>query len=80
MAILDSEYAKCAESRAELEANHPGKWVVICGDTFLEVYDSFQVAADQAAQKFGRGPCFIEEIGRDYEPRLPSSVMYGTKV
>ena len=80
MAILQREYAVYEENRAELEARHLGKWVVICGDTFLEVYDTFQIAADQAAQKFGRGPYLIEEIGRDYEPRLPSSVMYGTKV
>ncbi len=80
MEILVREYAVYEDKRAELEAEFMGKWVVICGDDFLEVYETFQVAADQAAQKFGRGPYLIEEIGRDHAARLPTSVMYGTRV
>ena len=80
MEILDREYAIYEQKRAELEAEHAGKWVVIYGDDFLEVYETFQVAADRAAQMFGRGPYLIEEIGRNETPRLPTSVMYDNVV
>jgi hypothetical protein len=43
--------------RADLEAKHIGKWVLFHGRELIAIYDSFELAAEDAVSKFGRGPC-----------------------
>ena len=60
---LDVEIAAYNRMRAQLEADHKGEWAVIHGEEFVGTYPDFQVAADTAVRRFGRGPYLIREIG-----------------
>jgi hypothetical protein len=75
MAQLDTEIAAYDAKRQELEASHMGKWVVIHDRELIGIYDSFETAAENAVQKFGRGPYLIRQVGAP-PVTLPASVMY----
>ena len=63
MGKLDVEIATYEGMQEQLEANHKGEWVVIHGEELIGTYPDFQVAADAAVRRFGRGPYLIREIG-----------------
>ena len=63
MGKLDVEIATYEGMQEHLEANHKGEWAVIHGEEFVGTYPDFQVAADAAVRRFGRGPYLIREIG-----------------
>lgn len=71
---LSAEIEIFEQRRGELEAEHNLEWIVICGD-YLEIFDDFQVAAQTAVSKFGRGPYLIKQIGEPIAP-LPASILY----
>ena len=73
---LTKEIDFFCRSKEELERNHFGKWVLVHEESLIGVYDSFEDAAVDASQRFGRGPYLIREIGILPE-RLPSAAMYG---
>jgi hypothetical protein len=75
MAVLDTEIAKYEAERQNLEASHLGKWVVIHERDLVGIYDSFELAAESAIGKFGRGPYLIRQVGAP-PVTLPASVMY----
>ena len=75
MAILDVEIAAYDAQRQELEASHMGKWVVVHERELIGVFDSFEIAAEDAVRKFGRGPYLIRQVGAP-AVTLPASVMY----
>ena len=62
--------------QAELEAAHLGKWAVFHDKKCVGIYDTFELAAQDAVKKFGRGPYLIRRIGA-HSVTLPASVMYG---
>lgn len=71
-----SEEMKAYESmRNTLEADHFGKWVVFHDQKMVDLYDSFEAAADDAVSKFGRGPYLIKQIG-EAPITLSASVLY----
>ena len=76
MTSLTEEIAFYDDHRAELEADHFGKWVLVRDRTVQGYFDDFQAAAGVAVQRFGRGPYLIRQIGAPSAP-LPTSVMYG---
>jgi len=49
--------------RVDLEAKSMGKWVLIHGSELIGVFATFEAAAEEAARRFGRGPCLIRQIG-----------------
>lgn len=61
----------------ELETDHFGDWAVVYGKELVGTYSDFEAAADDAVQRFGRGPYLIRQIGVP-PPRLPASVLYRT--
>ena len=63
MEVLEREYAVFNSMKEQLEAEHYMEWVVIHEDEFIGVFKDFQVAADTAVRRFGRGPCLIEQVG-----------------
>lgn len=75
MAELAQEIAAYDAMRADLEAAHLGKWVVVHDQELVEVYDSFEGAAEDAVRRFGRGPYLIRQIGAP-PVTLPASVLY----
>jgi len=73
--MLDFEIAAYEKRRADLEANHMGKWVIFHEHRLIGVYDSFEAAAEEAVRCFGRGPYLIRQVGAP--PMVPPpSVMW----
>jgi hypothetical protein len=60
---LDTEIAAYQKQAAQLEASHRGKWVVFKDKALIAIHDTFEAAAENAAQRFGRGPYLIRQIG-----------------
>ena len=75
MADINAELAAYEGMRSQLELEHLGKWVVVQSGKLIGTYDSFEAAAEDAVQKFGRGPYLIKQIGAP-PVTLPASVMY----
>jgi hypothetical protein len=63
--------------RADLEAKHTGSWVLFYNRELINVFDSFELAAEEAVRKFGRGPYLIRQIGAP-PLTLPASAMYNS--
>lgn len=75
MAELDTELAAYRAQIFDLETHHLGKWVVFCGGQLAGLYDSFEMAAQDAVRRFGRGPYLIRQVGAP-PITLPICVMY----
>ena len=55
MATLKNEIAAYERMRNDLEVEHLGKWVVMHHEKLVGTYESFEAAAEDAVQNFGRG-------------------------
>ena len=45
-------------------------------EELVGVYDNFEVAADNAVRRYGRGPYLIRRIGAPRVITLPASIQY----
>ena len=72
---LKKEIAAYEEMRADLEAEHLGKWALVHNEELTGIFKSFEQAAETAVEQFGRGPYLIREIGQA-PVTLPASVLY----
>ncbi len=72
---LSKEIAAYEGMRGKLETDHFGKWVIVHGEAFVGLYDTFEEAAEYAVERFGRGPYLIREVGAA-PITLPASVLY----
>ena len=61
--------------RSELESDHFGEWVVVHNREVAGTYETFEEAAEDAVQRFGRGPYLIRRVGAGPIP-LPASVAF----
>jgi hypothetical protein len=75
MPELEVEISAYDSMREKLEAEHMGKWVLLHDRQLVGVYDSFDVAAEEAVKRFGGGPYLIRQVGAP-QITLPASVMY----
>jgi hypothetical protein len=75
MTDIDREIAAYEIMRSELENQHMGKWVLVSGENLIDVFSSFDEAARDAVQKFGRGPYLIRQVGAP-PITMPASVVY----
>jgi hypothetical protein len=75
MAEIDTEIKAYEKMQPELEAHHMGKWVLLHDGKLVNVYDTFELATEDAVRKFGRGPFLIRQVGAP-PVTLPASVMY----
>jgi hypothetical protein len=75
MADLRVEIEAYERMEAELKATLNGKWILIHDGVLINSFDSFESAADEAVEKFGRGPFLIRQVGAG-PATLPISVMY----
>jgi hypothetical protein len=64
------------QMRDDLEKHHMGKHVVIKGGELQGAFDTFDTAARDALQKFGRGPFLIRQVGGPECMRMPASVAW----
>lgn len=76
MTTLKREMAAYETIRSDLELEHFGKWAVVHGGELVGVYDDFEVAADNAVRRYGRGPYLIRRIGGAWVITLPASLQY----
>lgn len=52
--------------RAELEADHFGKWAVVCEENLVGVYDSNPEASVVILKLAPRQACLLKRIGYDF--------------
>ena len=78
MADLDKEIAAYEKIQADLESKHVGKWVLLKEETLVGLYDGFELAAEDAVKRFGRGPYLIRQIGAP-PVTLPASFMFNVR-
>ena len=60
---LKREVAAYEEMRTKLETDHRMRWAVVHAEQLVGIYGTFESAADDAIQRFGRGPYLIRQIG-----------------
>lgn len=77
MAKLKEEIAAYEEMRDDLELDHFGKWVIVHDRELAGTYDSFELAAEDAVKRFGRGPYLMRKVGAS-PITLPASMLYHT--
>jgi hypothetical protein len=77
MAVADirADIAAYEAMRNELEVDNQSKWVLFHDRQLISIHDSFEEAAEEAVQEFGRGPYLIRQIGAPPFV-LPASVIY----
>ena len=59
---LEKELAKFEELKPELLKTSEGKYALIRGDQFIEVFDSFAEGVRAGYQKFGNVPFLVKQI------------------
>ena len=75
MAEITAEITAYDGLRADLEANHLGKWVLVHDLKLVCIFDTFEQTAERAVHDFGAGPYLIRQVGAP-PMTLPASVMY----
>ena len=75
MTTLTKEISAYERMLDDLEAEHLGEWVLVRDEKLIGAYESFELAADDAVRRFGRGPYLIREVG-GRPMSLPASVLY----
>jgi hypothetical protein len=78
MPDVDKEIEAYNKMQTELESAHAGKWVLIKEETLVNIYDTFEAAAEDAVKRFGRGPYLIRQVGAP-PVTLPASVMFNVR-
>ncbi|MCY3628535.1 MAG: hypothetical protein OXG94_00795 [Bacteroidetes bacterium] len=74
---LDDNIAAYEQMQDILEAKHMYKWVVFYNEKLVDVFDSLDLAAFHATQKFGKGPFLIRQVGMQKPARMSSHLQYG---
>ena len=72
---LKNEIAAYEEMRADVEAEHLGKWALVHNEKLTGTFESLEQAAETAVEQFGRGPYLIRKIG-EAPVTLPASILY----
>ena len=76
--VLREDIAAYEGRRAWLEAEHAGEWVVFHKGNFIGTYARFEDAAEEAADRFDRGPYLIRQIGVEEIQISPTMVFRPT--
>jgi hypothetical protein len=74
--ILEKEINTFEKIKPQLLKHHMGKFVVIHDDQLVGAYDNFNKAAEEALQKFGKGPYLIRQVVDNDSIKIPASVAY----
>jgi hypothetical protein len=75
MIELDREIAAFDALRADLENHHMGEWALVFDGRLIDVFPSFDAAAQLAVRDFGRGPYLIRQVGAP-PVTMPASIAY----
>ena len=76
MTTLDQEIEAYDRMRSDLEQAHFNKWVVVRDGEVAGVFDGPEESIKFAAERFGRGPYLIRQVGAP-PARLPASALLG---
>ena len=63
MTTLEKEIAAYKSMLSVLEKEHFGKWVVFHNEKLAGSYETSHDAANDAMERFGRGPYLIRQVG-----------------
>ena len=75
--LLSHQMRVYEDMRPTMELDHLGEWVVFHGGEIAGFYESFEKAAEDAVQRFGRGPYLIKRVGA-YPAALSTAALYGS--
>jgi len=75
MAALDTELRAYRMEASKLEAAYFGKWVIFRESSLIGIHDTFESAAADAVNRFGRGPYLIRQVGAP-PIVIPASIAY----
>ena len=75
MATLNDQIATYDRMRGILETERLGRGVVIHNRELAGSFDTFEMAAEFAVERFGRGPYLIRKVGEG-PVTLPASILY----
>jgi hypothetical protein len=64
---LDTELATFKKLKAELLANHAGKFALIKGDDFIGAFDTPDNAYTEGVTRYGREPFLVRRIAEQEE-------------
>ena len=76
IATLLDNIAAYDAARDQLETEHLGQWVLFYNAEMIGAFDDFQVVANEAVSRFGKGPYLIREVGVPNMRSMPASVQY----
>lgn len=75
MSNLDAEIKAFESMISKLEKHHNGKWVLFHEAEFIDAFDTFENAAQEAIRCYGKGPYLIRQVGAP-PVTLPVSLAY----
>lgn len=76
MAVLTEDIAAFERMRNQLEADHLGEWVVFQGGRYVGVFEDFEAAASDAADRFDAGPYLIRRLGAPATVQLSGGMIF----
>ena len=62
--------------REDLEKHYKGKHVLFHRGEFIDAFDTFHNAAEDAVRRFGAETCLIRQVGAPTEMPIPASLAY----
>jgi hypothetical protein len=75
MSDINKDIEAYNNMRVMLESEHSGEWVLFFQQKLIGYYETFELAAEDAVQRFAEGPYLIRQIGAP-PIILPASVAY----
>lgn len=76
MSTLQANMAAYATMKDKLEKESLGRWVLFHDEQLIGTYASFEDAAADAIEQFGRGPYHIRQVGAPDTVTIPASLAF----
>ncbi|MDI1279952.1 hypothetical protein [Brevundimonas sp.] len=76
MSVLSRDISAFEHMRPQLEARHPGGWVLFYRGAFVEAFADFETAASTAVERFDAGPYLIRQLGAARAVQLPGGMTF----
>ena len=73
---LDENIKVFMSMKDELTKHHYSKFVLIYDGEYIDSFDTFNNAAQEAVTRFGEGPYLIRQVGMPDTMSIPASIAY----
>ena len=70
--ILEKEFRFFQSKREEWLKNYRGKFVLIKGEEFIDVFSTFEDAYKEGVKRYGNQPFFIKKVEEEPIETLPA--------